>query len=419
MRRAGQLAVGLASLLLASPAGAGGLGRPNVISARAFGQGGAFTAVADDPSALHFNPAGLAFQPRDGFLVGGELVVNPRRYTPVTDAGGRGEDQRPHNTLNVLPTLGYTTRLPSKGVPSRLALGVGFWNTFGGSLSYDHLDDTTPALDRTQTAILELVPGLAYQVNERLAIGLAFRLGIGLFNIEATKHPADAEFSATGVGAGFTVGLMFRPPIAGDRLTLGLAYRSPITTKTSGEGTLELISGTPQNVTIEHDQEWPQQASVGLALKVTEKLRVSTQLDWTDWSRMNRIVIELRGLEPQIFELDFHDNFAAHLGGELRASDKLELRAGYTFDSNAVPDRTIERQYLDGDKHGVAVGGGYQLSDRWRVDTAFEYVFGPVRLVEDNRAEYDAAGWSTRRNVAPGEHEGQVYTLELQAQYRY
>src|SRR5262245_51719450 len=135
MRRLGMFVVVLAG----GSAHAGGIGRPNPISARSIGMGGAFTAVADDPSALHFNPAGLALQPRDGFLFGGELIFAPRTYTPITDANGRGEDQSPHNTPNFVPTVGYMTRFKRDGVPSRLAFGVGLWNTFGGALTYDKM----------------------------------------------------------------------------------------------------------------------------------------------------------------------------------------------------------------------------------------------------------------------------------------
>ncbi len=54
--------------LATTHAHAGGLGRPTVISARAFGFGGAFTPIADDPSALHYNPAGLALQSKNAIL---------------------------------------------------------------------------------------------------------------------------------------------------------------------------------------------------------------------------------------------------------------------------------------------------------------------------------------------------------------
>ncbi len=427
MRR--ELMAAAAAFLLPAAAHAGGLGRPTVISARAFGWGGAFTAVADDASALHYNPAGLALQRKSSILLGGELIIAPRTYTPefadpaiCENDPRRCEPQSPADRPNVVPTLGYTNRLSSRGVPSRLALGVGVWNTFGGELHYDKMEDRNqPVLDMVRDAVIEVVPGVAYEVNDFLAIGAAFRLGIGLFAVDATAKPADGSFSAFGVGAGGTLGIMIRPSKS---LNIGLVYRTALTVSTTGSGELQLdmTPGAPATpVDVAHDQNWPQSASIGLAYRLTPRLRLATQLDWTDWSHVEKIVVRFPGRAAldQVYDEDWADNFAAHVGGELTVSRSVDVRAGYTYDSAAVPERTIERQYLDAPKHAVGLGAGFQLSRRWRVDTAFELIFGPAREVEDNRQEYQDAGWPQRANVAPGRHEGKVYTFELQAQFQY
>src|SRR3954468_21516568 len=83
----------LAALLAAGTAHAGGLGRPNNISARGVGMGGAWTAFADDATAVWFNPAALSdIDPQVN--VGAEVVVGPRSYTPVADDGTRGPAQK-------------------------------------------------------------------------------------------------------------------------------------------------------------------------------------------------------------------------------------------------------------------------------------------------------------------------------------
>ncbi|HEY1584663.1 MAG TPA: hypothetical protein VGH63_03185, partial [Polyangia bacterium] len=47
-----------------------GLSRPNIVGARAIGMGGAFTAIADDPTAVWYNPAGTALYGDNVFYVG-------------------------------------------------------------------------------------------------------------------------------------------------------------------------------------------------------------------------------------------------------------------------------------------------------------------------------------------------------------
>src|SRR5207253_11246936 len=66
-------------------------------------------------------------------------------------------------------------------------------------------------------------------------------------------------------------------------------------------------------------------ASVGAAFAASDRLRFSTQVDWTDWSRVDKIVIKFReqaGLN-QVYNVDFHDNFALHAGGEYKATPTL------------------------------------------------------------------------------------------------
>jgi len=48
---------------------------------------------------------------------------------------------------------------------------------------------------------------------------------------------------------------------------------------------------------------------------------------------------------------------------------------------------------------------------------AVEAVFGAVRHVPNNDADYMT--FPARANVAPGDHEGQIYTLELGARFAY
>ncbi len=392
-------------------AGAAGLGRPNVASARALGWGGAFTAIADDATALHHNPAGMALQLRDSFMVGAEIIIAPRSYTPVDADGNEGEPQSPSDAPHVLPMLGYVTRLGQEGVPSRLALGIGFWNTFGGQLEYEKGEPNVGAIEATQTAVLELVPGIAYEVNDFLQVGAGFRLGFGLFSVKTNKKPVTADLSSFGVGAGLTLGVMVAPSKS---LRIGAVWRSPLTTNTKGTGTTETSIG---EVTVKHAQEWPQQAALGVHWQAAERFGVSLQADWTDWSRLQHIFVDL-GTDGSVdLVTDFEDSYAFHLGAQLQATERLAVRAGYTYDSSAVPDRTIERQYLDAVKHIVGLGVSYQLTSSWRLDSALEYVGGPARMVPDNRAEY--ADFPERANAAPGIHEGQIYSLELAGSYSF
>jgi long-chain fatty acid transport protein len=403
---------GLAGLGLASaPASAGGLARPNPISARGVGMGGAFTALADDVTALHFNPAALAFV-ESSISVGGEVVIAPRSYTPTLPDGTDGTAQKTTPVVPV-PTIGAVGRFSNEGVSSSFTLGIGVWNSFGGKVDYEKMTDPgtgmpLEALDAVQDAVVEIVPGFAYRFDEHLAFGAALRVGIGLFSLDATQKPLDTTASAYGLGLSYTGGVLVSPTRS---VRIGLTWRGPLTIRTNGTGTVVFPEPIgPDSVDVEHTQRWPQQLSLGLGLVPSPALRVAAQLDWAGWSRVDVIAVEFpdNPTLDQFYPVDWNDNYSVRLGGEYKVRPTVAVRAGAYFDSNAVPDRTIERQYLDDAKYGVAVGTSVGFG-KWRGDLAFDFVLPGSRTVPDNRVE--AGAWPERVNLYPGDHAGSVYSL--------
>jgi long-chain fatty acid transport protein len=399
--------------------------------------GGAFVAVADDPTALHFNPAGIALLPRSSILLGGELVIAPRRYTPVfaddrCDADPVPEicePQEPDTAPIPLPVLGFAGRLTDEGLPSRVAFGIGVWNTFGGQLEYPPFEnEELAAIVSTRNAVIEIVPGVAYEVNDVLAVGAAFRVGVGLFDTTTQAKPVNSELHTRGVGIGATLGAMLRLPAS---LQLGLVYRTALTVRTTGDGEIDPPPvGDPILLEVEVLQEWPQTAGAGLAWRGSGALRgllLAAELDWADWSRLNDLRVEFPGEDSlnQRFLLDWDDSYSVHAGAEYAFNSAVAARAGWSYDTNAVPDATIERQFLDGEKFSYSVGASVEVRRGWRIDTAFEWLPGKVRTVPDNSDELDAWRYplntspATRANSAPGEHVGDLYTIELSLAYLY
>ena len=434
MTRTSSVLAGIACAAIACPplAHAGGLARPTPVSARGVGMGGAFSAIADDPTALHFNPAGIARLRKSHIMIGGEFVVAPRTYKPITDdctadpSRAECREQSPTAPVRPLPSLGFTTRLSDNGIPSRLSFGVGLWNTFGGQLEYNECDTcgTTAMPDNqipktvqeTRNAVIEVVPGIAYEVNDVLALGMAVRLGIGLFNLKAHKRPIDnSEFHTTGVGAGATFGIMITP---NDKLSLGAYYRTPLTVETSGSGTNETLGDIDVNFT----QRWPQEWGLGVAFKPTPKLVLAGQFDWHGWSVVEQISPVIVG-QASLTDLsrtytDWNDSYTLRAGLQYDINSKITGRAGFVYDTRAVTKRSMERQFLDSDKMLASVGASYQFLASWRVDLAFETTLPADPLViEDNSAEVGT--WTRLKNVSPGEHSGSLHTFEIALQYMY
>lgn len=395
----------LAVILLAAAgsAHAGGLQRPNGISARGTGMGGAWMVWADDATAVYFNPAALDNGDQE-IEVGAEYVYGPRSYTPVADDGTKGTPQKT-TVAAPLPVLGVVGRLSTEDQPSRWTIGGAVYNSFGGQVSYPKTGD--PALDSTEDAVIEAALGTSFRVSDRFALGASLRLGVGLFALEATQNPFDASLSASGVGGGLALGALFKPT---DDVRVDLAWRSPLRVTTEGNGTITLPAGTsPESV--RHDQVWPQSASLGIGVRAAPSVKLAAQADWTQWSQLKELTVQFPANMSlnQVYREDWKDNWTVRGGGEY-AFGTAAVRAGAYVDTNAVPDRTIERQYLDLLKIGLSAGATLHAAG-WRIDSALDVGVPGSRTVPNNHMATSA--FPADRNKAPGEYKGTLITFEL------
>ena len=398
----------IALVMVPALAHAGGLGRPNGISARGAGMGGAWCAWVDDATAVWFDPAAMA-ESEPEVMVGGELVVGPRRFTPVGDDGSRGAEQSA-TVIAPVPAIGAVGRFDAD---ARFTLGAGLWNTFGGKVTFDN-PDAMPALDSTEEAVVELDAGAALRVSDKLSVGGALRVGLGLFALDATMAPFDATLSANGVGVGMTWGVLVSPS---ERVRVAAVWRSRLRITTSGDGTIELASG-PSQQQVEHVQTWPQEAALGVGWAPRDRLRLAAQVDYTQWSAVRDLVVAFPTTPAldQTYREDWRDSWTVRAGGEYAATPMLAVRGGAYVDTAAVPDRTIERQYLDSFKIGVAAGASVTRT-AWRVDAAVDLVVPNTRAVPNNSVE--SASFPADRNKAPGDYYGTLVTLELAGAYRF
>ena len=426
------LAAGVSVSFLAGlrDAAASGFGRPNQIGARAMGMSGAWAAIADDPLAIYHNPAGLAQLPRTALTIDVEAIYAPRYYDakngdPLAKPASCAADptsnalcpkQEGRVPVPAIPALAFSTRLQgSDHLPSRFAFGAGVFLPYGGAVQFDRAklangkpDPAVSGVDDTQLIDVELVPAVAYEVSDALLLGAGIRVGFTIFDVKAFNKPVTADLKSNGLGISFNLGALVR---LGKKVQLGVSYQAPMNLEVSGDGTIELPSGTTP-VDFAANIHWPQKLMAGVAAKLG-KLTISAQIDWTDWSSFQEILLELRNRNDFAFAQNFHDSIGLHYGIQYELSKKLALRGGYTFDGNAVPDRNLERQYLDDDKHLIAVGGSYEVNGRFGIDGAFEMLLPlGARHVPDNAGEV-GAGRTDQQNVNPGDHEGKLFTLAL------
>jgi long-subunit fatty acid transport protein len=128
----------------------------------------------------------------------------------------------------------------------------------------------------------------------------------------------------------------------------------------------------------------PRQFELGLAFEPHERLTVSVDLTFLEWSEMKSdmpaAAIYLTGGLADIFPavngpqpppVTFHDTFDPAIGIEGRPlvdpRVSLACRLGYSYRPTPVPDQTGVNNYLDSDTHVFAGGFGLTFGPFWDV----------------------------------------------------
>lgn len=355
--------------------------------AKATGMGGAFTATADDPSAMFYNPAGLAFQKRSKITLGGTLIAPFTDFKGANPFPGDGVSEEGERMVFFPPGLYY-----AHAMSDRLVFGVGAFTDFGLSTGWKEPDTYSGRFISTKADLksISLQPTVAYKLSEKLGVGFGLELRtsnvalkrnqpfINPFSgkvIDVAKIDLQSDWKMT---AGFSAGLLAKPV---DNWSVGFSYRHSIKTDYDGTSSITFIptgnsaldellkarlpiGSHPVRTSI----EFPKMVSFGIATTAIDRWTLELDVNWTGWSSFDTLVIEFSDLGTrQTIEEHWEDVFNYRLGVERRINEKLALRGGYLFDASPQPVAAVGPLLPDSDRHGVNIGIGYTVGN-WTTD---------------------------------------------------
>jgi long-chain fatty acid transport protein len=368
----------------------------NTQGARAMGMGLAFTAVANDPSAIFFNPAGLGWQKHFEVEVGSSFITKTQGdFTGENPFPGIGDSEREHKTTFVLPTLYVVAPLTSD-----INLGVGIFSPYGLGFRWDNAESFSGRFI-AQNAVIQAVdlnPVLSFQATPAIAIAIGADYRVSKVQLERNQ-PAINPFTNSVVdvahiklnsdltdnhGWGWNAGILVRPI---QQLSFGAAYRSAITVNYSGTATFQqrltgnaqfdgiVASQLPQGthpVTTKID--FPSSVNLGAALTLPGDFTVSAEADWTEWKKFQSLNIIFPDLVGR--DLDRATNWKdswAYRGGIEKKFSNFAVRAGYYRDKTPQPVEDAGPILADNDRDAYSLGFGYG-TDRWGVDVSDLYL---------------------------------------------
>jgi long-chain fatty acid transport protein len=152
------------------------------LGSRAAGMGTAFIAVADDGSAIFYNPAGIAFQPGAHMQMDAAVVVGLFRFTPSNTPVGQVVPTPKGYSQNIKPHFIPLANLyASIQLSPKLTFGFGMFTPFGLAANSTNFNDGDPNLTKfvgrfagTRDALQSFwfQPTIAYKLTENTSIAV-------------------------------------------------------------------------------------------------------------------------------------------------------------------------------------------------------------------------------------------------------
>jgi long-chain fatty acid transport protein len=371
-------------IALSSPLFSNGINL-NGIGTKAVSMGGAFIGLADDFSAVFWNPAGLTQMKSSNLSLSGAAIFPTGTYqTDVFNAYGLPSiDAQTESKVFPNPSLGYFKVLSEKlvvGFALYAPSGIGAtWN--GDDLTNFSPDFATSYNWESMMGAFVASPVIAYKVSDSFSIGATINLIYGMLNMDRATPMGQYTEKIDGFSFGATFGAMIKPA---DWISIGLTVRTP--SKLNFKGDAEMpgaaLIGAPTTTEAEREMDWPLWGGIGIALKPTDKLTITADAQYTNWEKMGEIEIIYSDPTWQAvlangskMVLNWEDKVQIRFGLEYMVSETLALRAGYYTDPAPAPNTTLNILMPSISSNWICAGIGY-YTDSFNLDLGFEYNLG-------------------------------------------
>jgi long-chain fatty acid transport protein len=345
--------------------------------------GNAFSAQADDPSALHYNAAGMTQLQGFQFMAGALFVGGTTNFTSPTGATATGD----RNGSAAWPPPAYTyitANLKDLGLTALgdLSAGIGLTVPFGSLTRWPDNGPFRSASTFSALPLLDIKPTLAYKITENLSLGLGadiytFTGLVGEGHVEKQSIPAagvKTELYGKDTAAGFNASLLYTAlrntdgkPVA----NVGIVYRSQATLHLSGALLANGAKVSDANATLVLPQVITGAVALWPVRTREREWKLEMDVDYVGWKSVRNLDVTLGNGTTITQPQNWHSTYAVMLGTEYKWL-KLEslpdwevaLRAGYTNQQNQMPDLTFDPGIPSADLNVVGGGLGFLCKEQ-------------------------------------------------------
>ena len=344
--------------------------------------GNAFSAQADDASALHYNPAGMTqlrgVQVMAGVLISGGTTNFTSQNPPTAGVNATGD----RNGSAAWPPPGHTyitANLKDIGLTDLgdLSAGIGVTTPFGSLIRWPNNGPFRSVTTFNTLPLIDIKPTLAYRLTEDLSIGLGadiytFTGLLGEGHVEQRAIPApgiQTELFGKDTAAGFNASLLYTPlrNAAGKPLAnIGIVYRSQATLHLGGSLLSNGVTVSDAEATLVLPQVITGAVAIWPVRTSEREWKLEVDVDHVGWKSVRNLDVHLANGSTIPQPQNWQNTYAVMVGTEYKwlaieslPGWEMALRAGYTNQQNQVPDLTFNPGIPSADVNIVGGGVGF------------------------------------------------------------
>jgi long-chain fatty acid transport protein len=394
-------------------------------------------ALAEDAGTIYYNAAGLARMSGKQFMVGGAVIRPSSEFinSGSTATAGAAQTGGDAGGWALVPALYFAMDLAP-----RLRFGIGLQVPFGLSTKYDEGWIGRYQALTSELKTVNINPSLSYQLNDMVALGagvsaqyvdveLSKALDFGTICLAALgvipclgngilPLTRDGKVTVKGDdwGFGFNLGVLLTPT---DSTRIGIAYRSQIKHKVSGDATFDkpadvsaLLALSPAasrpftNTGASADLTLPESLSVGGYMDINPKWAIMGDVSWMRWNRFDELRIRFANGAPDNVTPERWRNTVRYAAAvNYRYNDAWKLRVGVAFDPTPIRDEFRTARIPDADRTWLSFGAQFKPSPQDTWDLGYAHIF-----IEDAPINKTEAAAGTQS----GSYRNKVDILSLQ-----
>ena len=410
MKIRGALIAGSVLSLASGTAAASGFG-VSYQSVSAMGTAYAGSAVlSEDATNQWYNPATLAGLNTAEVSIAAHQVWIDTTFE-ANGASGPGDFE------DVEPFVG--SAFLAMPFNDRVTFGLGINAPYGTKIEYE--DNWGNALSPTgvpasgdfyaQTSDVQTIninPAVGIQITDNLRLGA----GVNYQQIEADIENAATRLEGDDDAFGWNVGLTYSPD---DYNHFGVAYRSEISYDIDGDITFKPASAGPfaGQYSGETSLDLPAVLQLSYAGDLTDRTQLLLGVERTDWSSLDRLVIDHSGPvplpNPAIEEFGWEDTTRYSAGVRHTLHSDTVLRFGLAKEESTQSSDNRSAISPDSDRVWATIGAGFKPADNLSIDVAYAHIF-----VDDADVYKDSRG-----AVLDGTYELDANVIGAQLNYQF